>query len=60
MAAEAVKCRRADACAKAKVSQQGGPSPQPLVVTGDGVTPLTPVSGEVAAGGSAQPEDPEA
>ena len=60
MAAEAVKCKRADARAKAKVAQQGGPSPQSLVVTGDGVTPLTFVAGEVTAGGSAQPEDPEA
>ena len=60
MAAEAVKCRRADARAKAKVAQQGGSSPQSLGVTGEGVTPLTPVSGEVAAGGSAQLEDPEA
>ena len=64
MAAEAVKCKpwckRADARAKAKAAQQGGPSPQSLVVTGDGVTPLTSVAGEVTAGGSAQPEDPEA
>ena len=60
MAAEAVKCKRADARAKAKEARQGGPSPQPLVVAGDGVTPLTSVAGEVAAGGSAQPEDPEA
>ena len=59
-AAEAVKCKRADARAKAKVAQQGGPSPQSLVVTEDGVTPLTSVAGEVTAGGSAQPEDPEA
>ena len=49
----------ADARAKAEVAQQGGPSPQPLAVTGDGVTPLTSVPGEVSAGGSAQPEDPE-
>ena len=60
MAAEAAKCKRADACAKAKAAQQGGPSPQSLNVTGDGVTPLTPAAGEVMAGGSAQPEDPEA
>ena len=59
-AAEAAKCRRADARAKAKVSQRGGPSPQPLVAAGDGVTPLPPVAGGVAAGGSAQPEDPGA
>ena len=31
MTAEAVKCKRADARAKAKVAQQGGPSPQSLV-----------------------------
>ena len=30
-----------------RAAQQGGPSPQSLVVTGDGVTPLTPVAGEV-------------
>ena len=60
MAAEAVKCKRADARAKAKAAQQGGPSPQSLGVTGDGVTPLPPVAGEVTAGGSAQPEDLEA
>ena len=51
MAAEAAKCKRADARAKAKAAQQGGPSPQSLNVTGDGVTPLTPVSGGVMAGG---------
>ena len=62
MAAAAVKCKRADARAKAKVAQEGGPSPQSLAigVTEDGVTPLTPVAGEAAAGGPAQPEDPEA
>ena len=60
MAAEAAKCKRADARAKAKAAQQGGPSPQSLNVTGDGVTPLTPVAGEVMTGGSAQPKDPEA
>ena len=62
MAAEAVKCKRADARAKAKAAQQGGPPPQPLGVTGDGVTPLTPVAGLYAPtrGGSAQPEDLEA
>ena len=49
-----------NARAKAKAAQQGGPSPQPLDVTGDGVTPLTSAAGEVTAGGSAQPEDPEA
>ena len=38
MAAEVVKCKRADARAKAKAAQQGGPSPQSLNVTGDGVT----------------------
>ena len=60
MAAEAAKYKRADARAKAKTAQQGGPSPQSLHVTGDGGTPLTPVPGEVTAGGSAQPVDPEA
>ena len=60
MAAAAVKCKRADARAKAKAAQEGGPSPQPLGVTEDGVTPLAPVAGEAAAGGSAQPEDPGA
>ena len=45
---------------KAKAAQQGGPSPQSLGVTGDGVTPLTPVAGEATAGGSAQSEDLEA
>ena len=63
MAAEAVKrrnCKHADARAKAKAAQQKGPSPQSLDVTGDGVTPLTPVAGEVTAGGSAEPEDQEA
>ena len=43
MAAAAVKCERADARAKAKVAQKGGPSPQTLGVAEDGVTPLTPV-----------------
>ena len=60
MAAEAVKCKRADARAKEKAAQQGGPSPQSLDVAGDGVTPLTSVAGEVTPGGSAKPEDPEA
>ena len=60
MAAEAVKRKRADARAKAKAAQQGSPSPQSLDVTGDGDTPLTPVAGEVAAGGLAEPEDSEA
>ena len=64
MATEAAKCKRADACAKAKVAQQGGPRPSPqspvVTSTGDGAAPLTPVAGEVAAGGAAQPEDPEA
>ena len=71
MAAEAVKRKRADARAKAKPSQQGCPSPQPLDVTGDGVAPLTAV-GEVTTGGrrrgrgqlllnlkTQKPEDPE-
>ena len=60
MAAEAAKCKRADARAKAKAAREGGPSPQSLDVTGDGVTPLTPVADEVTAGESAaaQPEDP--
>ena len=57
MAAEAVKRKCVVARAKAKVAQQGGPSPQSLVVIGDGNAPLTPVAGEVAAGGSAEPED---
>ena len=64
MAAEAVKRKRVDARAKAKAARQGGPSPQPPDVTGDGATPLTPVAGdhEVTAGEPAQPdhEDPEA
>ena len=60
MAAAAVKCKRADARAKAKVAEEGGPSPQPLGVAEDGVTPLTPVAGEAAAGGPAQHKDPEA
>ena len=60
MAAEAAKCKRADARAKAKAARQGGPSPQSLDVTGDGVAPLTPAAGEVTAGGPAQPDDPEA
>ena len=60
MAAAAVKCKRADARAKAKAAQEGGPSPQPLVVTEDGIAPATPVAGEATAGGSAQPEDPGA
>ena len=60
MAAEAVKCKRADARAKAKAAQQGGLSPQSLVVTEDGVAPLTSGAGEVTAGGLAQLEDPEA
>ena len=47
-------------CTKAEETKQGAPSPQPLVVTGDGVTPSTSVTDEVAAGGPAQPEDPEA
>ena len=61
-AAGAVKCRRAEAHARAKAkgAQQGAPSPQSQVVTGDGVTPSTSVADEVTAGGSAQPEDPEA
>ena len=60
MAAAAVKCKRADARAKAKVAQEGGSSPQSLGVTEDVVTPLTPVAGEAAARGAAQPEEPEA
>jgi hypothetical protein len=60
MAAEAVKCKRAVARAKAKETKQGAPSPQSQIVTGDGVTPSTSVTDEVAAGGSAQSEDPEA
>ena len=62
MAAEAVKCKRAEARAKAKETQQGAPSPhvQSQVVTGDGVTPATSVADEVTAGGPAQLEDPEA
>ena len=61
MAAKAAKCKRADARAKAKAAREGVPSPQSLDVTGDGATPLTPVAGEVTAGGAAaaQPEDPE-
>ena len=54
------KCKRAEARAKAKGAQQGAPSPQSQVVTGDGVTPSTSVADEVTAGRSAQPEDPEA
>ena len=60
MPAEARKCKRADAHAEVEVAQQGGSSPQSLVVTGDGAAPLTSVAGEAAAGGAAQPEDPEA
>ena len=60
MAAEAVKCKRAEARPKAKEAQQGAPSPKSQVVTGDGVTPSTSVADEVTAGGSAQSEDPEA
>ena len=60
MVAEAVKCKRAEARAKAKGAQQGAPSPQSQVVTGDGATPSTSVADEVTAGGAAQPEDPEA
>ena len=60
MAAASVKCKRADARAKAKVAQEGGSSPQSLGVTEDVVTPLTPVAGEAAARGAAQPEEPEA
>ena len=40
MAAEAAKCKRADARAKAKAAQQGGPSPQSPGVAGVGVTPV--------------------
>jgi len=56
LAAAAVKCKRAGARAKLKAAQEGPPSPQPLVVTEDVVTPLTPVrvAGEAAAGGPAQ------
>ena len=50
MAAAAVKCKRADARANAKGAKGGGPSPQPLDVTEDGVTPLAPVAGEAAGG----------
>ena len=50
MAAEAAKCKRADARAKAKAAQQGGPSPQSQGVAGDGVTPLPPRAGEVRLG----------
>ena len=60
MAAEAAKCKRADARAKAKAAQQGGPSPQPPGVAGVGVAPLTSGAGEVTAGGLAQLEDPDA
>ena len=60
MAAEAVKCRRANARAQAKAAQQGGLSPQSPGVTGVGVSPLTSGADEVTAGGSAQLEDPEA
>ena len=60
LAAAAVKCKREGARAKSKVAQEGPPSPQSPVVTEGGVTPLTPVAGEAAAGGSAQLEDPEA
>ena len=60
LAAAAVKCKRAGARAKLKAAQEGPPSPQPLVVTEDGVAPLTPVAGEAAAGGPAQLEDLEA
>jgi hypothetical protein len=60
LAAAAVKCKRAGARAKAKAAQEGAPSPQSLVTTEDGVTPLTPVAGEAAAGGPAQHKDPEA
>ena len=58
--AAAAERERADTRAEAEIRQQGGPSPQSLNVTGDGVTPLTPVAGEAIAGGPAQPEDPEA
>ena len=60
MAAEEAKCKRADARAKARAAREGAPPPQSLDVTGDGVTPLTPVAGEVTAGESAaaRPEDP--
>ena len=51
MAAEVAKRKRADARATAKVAHQGDPSPQSLVVTGDGNDPLTPMDGEVVARG---------
>ena len=51
------KRKGADARAKAKAAQQSGPSPQSLVVTGDGDAPLTHVAGGVVAGGSVEPED---
>ena len=60
MAAEAVKCRRANARAQAKAAQQGGLSPQSPGVAGVGVSPLTSGAGEVTARGPAQLEDPEA
>ena len=60
LAAAAVKCKRAGERAQAKAAQEGAPSPQPLVVTEDGAAPLTPVAGEAAAGGSAQPKGPDA
>ena len=60
LAAAAVKCKRAGARAKSKATQGPPPSPRSLVVTEDGVTPLTPVAGEAAAGGPAQHKDPEA
>ena len=44
---EVAKCKRARANAKAAL--QGGPSPQSLVVAGDGGTPLTSVAGEATA-----------
>jgi hypothetical protein len=60
MAAAAVKCKRAGARAQSKAAQGGPSSPRSLVVTEDGVTPLTHVAGEAAAGGPAQHKDPEA
>ena len=62
MAAAVVKCKRADARAKAKAAHQGGLSPQSPGVAGVGVAPLTSGAGEVTAGGpaAAQLEDPEA
>ena len=57
MAAEVVKHGRAEERAKAKVSQQGGPSPRAWMVTWDGNAPLAPVGGEVAAGMPKEPEE---